>query len=172
MCDCQTSPRVILEAEIKYAAERLRDRACVCAGVVEGSARSVEAYLRAGGDPARALTAGEVALLNRASAFDAGHTLVHLAIRFQRQDILAALLASISGQPPSIKRSPSYVGRSHILYLLLGRSLDSPKTRSAGEIDRRAGTRRRAPNERDLTESVVHLSLHDENRPIVYVTAQ
>lgn len=51
------------------------------AGVVEGDARCVEAYLAMGGDPARALTPQEVALLNRASAFDAGHTLVHLAIR-------------------------------------------------------------------------------------------
>lgn len=51
------------------------------AGVVEGDARCVEAYLAMGGDPARALTPHEVALLNRASAFDAGHTLVHLAIR-------------------------------------------------------------------------------------------
>ncbi|XP_047539605.1 uncharacterized protein LOC125073002 isoform X3 [Vanessa atalanta] len=52
-----------------------------CLGVVEGDARCVQAYLAAGGDPARALTAHEVALLDRASAFDAGHTLVHLAIR-------------------------------------------------------------------------------------------
>ena len=42
----------------------------------------MEAYLSSGGDPARALTAPEVALLNRASAFDTGHTLVHLAIRY------------------------------------------------------------------------------------------
>lgn len=48
---------------------------------MEGDARCVEAYLAMGGDPARALTPHEVALLNRASAFDAGHTLVHLAIR-------------------------------------------------------------------------------------------
>lgn len=54
---------------------------CV-AGVVEGDARCVETYLSGGGDPARALTHAEVALLNRASAFDAGHTLVHLAIRY------------------------------------------------------------------------------------------
>ncbi|CAH1641670.1 unnamed protein product [Spodoptera littoralis] len=53
-----------------------------CLGVVEGDARCVDAYLAGGGDPARALTAAEVALLDRASAFDAGHTLVHLAIRY------------------------------------------------------------------------------------------
>ncbi|KAL0860740.1 hypothetical protein ABMA27_009291 [Loxostege sticticalis] len=80
-----------------------------CLGVVEGSARCVEAYLAAGGDPARALAPHEVALLNRASAFDAGHTLVHLAIRFQRQDILSTLLSRISGGGPGLKRSPSYI---------------------------------------------------------------
>ncbi|CAH2097273.1 unnamed protein product [Euphydryas editha] len=80
-----------------------------CLGVVEGDARCVEAYLAAGGDPARALTAQEVELLDRASAFDAGHTLVHLAIRFQRQEILSTLLSRISGGGPGLKRSPSYV---------------------------------------------------------------
>ncbi|OWR52070.1 ubiquitin thioesterase trabid-like [Danaus plexippus] len=80
-----------------------------CLGVVEGDAHCVEAYLSSGGDPARALTHQEVALLNRASAFDAGHTLVHLAIRFQRQEILSTLLSRISGGGPGLKRSPSYV---------------------------------------------------------------
>ncbi|XP_050357814.1 ubiquitin thioesterase trabid [Nymphalis io] len=80
-----------------------------CLGVVEGDARCVQAYLSAGGDPARALTAHEVALLDRASAFDPGHTLVHLAIRFQRQEILSTLLSRISGGGPGLKRSPSYV---------------------------------------------------------------
>ncbi|XP_038219771.1 ubiquitin thioesterase trabid [Zerene cesonia] len=80
-----------------------------CLGVVEGDGRRVDAYLAAGGSPARALSAPEVALLNRASAFDAGHTLVHLAIRFQRQEILSTLLSRISGGGPGLKRSPSYV---------------------------------------------------------------
>ncbi|KAF9813381.1 hypothetical protein SFRURICE_007557 [Spodoptera frugiperda] len=80
-----------------------------CLGVVEGDARCVETYLSGGGDPARALTHAEVALLNRASAFDAGHTLVHLAIRFQRQEILSTLLSRISGGGPGLKRSPSYI---------------------------------------------------------------
>lgn len=52
-----------------------------CMGVVDGDPSPVEAYLAAGGDPARQLTASEVALLNRPSAFDVGYTLVHLAIR-------------------------------------------------------------------------------------------
>ncbi|XP_063389340.1 ubiquitin thioesterase trabid-like [Cydia fagiglandana] len=80
-----------------------------CMGVVEGDVGRVEAYLAAGGDPARALAAHEAALLDRASAFDAGHTLVHLAIRFQREDILATLLSRISGGGPGLKRSPSYI---------------------------------------------------------------
>ncbi|VVC90057.1 unnamed protein product, partial [Leptidea sinapis] len=67
-----------------------------CLGVVEGDSRCVEAYLRGGGNPSRALTAHEVALLDRASAFDPGHTLIHLAIRFQRQEILTTLLSRIS----------------------------------------------------------------------------
>lgn len=52
-----------------------------CIGVIEGDPNPVEAYLSTGGDPARTLTASEVAILNRNSAFDVGHTLVHLAIR-------------------------------------------------------------------------------------------
>ncbi|XP_066521971.1 ubiquitin thioesterase ZRANB1 isoform X2 [Hoplias malabaricus] len=63
-----------------------------CAGVVEGDLAAVEAYKSSGGDIARQLTSDEVRLLNRVSAFDDGFTLVHLAIRFQRQDMLAILL--------------------------------------------------------------------------------
>uniref|UniRef100_A0A8C9V135 ubiquitinyl hydrolase 1 n=2 Tax=Scleropages formosus TaxID=113540 RepID=A0A8C9V135_SCLFO len=69
-----------------------------CAGVVEGDLSAVEAYKSSGGDIARQLTADEVRLLNRPSAFDDGFTLVHLAIRFQRQDMLAILLTEVSQQ--------------------------------------------------------------------------
>ncbi|GBP28800.1 Ubiquitin thioesterase trabid [Eumeta japonica] len=96
-----------------------------CLGVVEGDRSCVEAYLASGGDPARALTAAEVQLLNRASAFDAGHTLVHLAIRFQREDILSSLLSRISGGGSGVKRAPSYIApdlakaiRRHIASLI------------------------------------------------------
>lgn len=65
------------------------------AGVVEGDLAAVEAYKSSGGDIARQLTADEVQLLNRSSAFDAGYTLVHLSIRFQRQDMLAILLTEV-----------------------------------------------------------------------------
>lgn len=80
-----------------------------CLGVLEGDANPVEAYLSSGGDPARQLTASEVNLLNRSSAFDAGHTLVHLAIRFHREDMLATLLSQIEGSGSGVKRVPSYV---------------------------------------------------------------
>lgn len=66
-------------------------------GVVEGDLAAVEAYKSSGGDIARQLTSDEVRLLNRPSAFDDGFTLVHLAIRFQRQDMLAVLLTEVSG---------------------------------------------------------------------------
>ncbi|XP_024283387.1 ubiquitin thioesterase ZRANB1 [Oncorhynchus tshawytscha] len=69
-----------------------------CAGVVEGDLAAVEAYKSSGGDIARQLTSDEVRLLNRTSAFDDGFTLVHLAIRFQRKDMLAVLLTEVSQQ--------------------------------------------------------------------------
>ncbi|XP_061613229.1 ubiquitin thioesterase ZRANB1 [Phyllopteryx taeniolatus] len=78
-----------------------------CAGVVEGDLATVEAYKSSGGDIARQLTADEVQLLNRASAFDVGFTLVHLAIRFQRQDMLAVLLTEVNQQ--AAKCIPSMV---------------------------------------------------------------
>lgn len=63
---------------------------------MEGDLAAVEAYKSSGGDIARQLTSDEVRLLNRPSAFDDGFTLVHLAIRFQRQDMLAVLLTEVS----------------------------------------------------------------------------
>ena len=84
------------------------------AGVVEGDLAAVEAYKSSGGDIARQLTADEVQLLNRSSAFDVGFTLVHLAIRFQRQDMLAILLTEVGAliefacplHPTGIKATP------------------------------------------------------------------
>lgn len=76
-------------------------------GVVEGDLAAIEAYKSSGGDIARQLTADEVRLLNRPSAFDVGYTLVHLAIRFQRQDMLAILLTEVSvprAQPSSRRK--------------------------------------------------------------------
>lgn len=78
-------------------------------GVVENNYGAVESYLSCGGNPGRSLTSSEVALLNRNSAYDVGHTLIHLAIRFHREEMLPMLLAQISGSGPGIKRVPSYV---------------------------------------------------------------
>lgn len=80
-----------------------------CLGIIEGDPNPIEAYLSSGGDPRRKLTAAEVAMLNRASAFDVEDTLVHLALRFQREDILAILLSQIEGSGSGVKRVPSYV---------------------------------------------------------------
>ncbi|XP_055678535.1 ubiquitin thioesterase trabid [Lutzomyia longipalpis] len=80
-----------------------------CMGVVENNIGAVETYLACGGNPGRSLTINEVSLLNRNSAFDVGHTLIHLAIRFHREEMLPMLLAQISGSGPGIKRVPSYV---------------------------------------------------------------
>uniref|UniRef100_A0A1B6IZ83 ubiquitinyl hydrolase 1 n=2 Tax=Proconiini TaxID=565685 RepID=A0A1B6IZ83_9HEMI len=91
--------------------QRAVDRSwlAACLGVVQGEHSPVEAFLSSGGDPTRQLTASEVALLNRPSAFDTGHTLVHLAIRFHREDLLATLLSRIEGGGSGVKRVPSYV---------------------------------------------------------------
>lgn len=80
-----------------------------CLGVVEDNFAAVEEYLSYGGNPGRALTQAEVSLLNRNSAFDVGFTLIHLAIRFQREDMLPMMLSQISGTGSGIKRVPSYV---------------------------------------------------------------
>lgn len=79
-----------------------------CLGVVENNFTPVENYLARGGSVTRPLTPNEVLLLNRSSAFDVGHTLIHLAIRFHREDLLPRLLAQISG-PSGIKCVPSYI---------------------------------------------------------------
>lgn len=87
--------------------------------MVEGDLAAVEAYKSSGGDIARQLTADEVQLLNRSSAFGVGFTLVHLAIRFQRQDMLAILLTEVSmlidlishNHPSGIKAIPTSLNK-------------------------------------------------------------
>lgn len=80
-------------------------------GVVEGDLAAVEAYKSSGGDIARQLTSDEVRLLNRPSAFDDGFTLVHLAIRFQRQDMLAVLLTEVSTDKTNCSLRRPSIGR-------------------------------------------------------------
>jgi len=80
-----------------------------CQGIIEGDVHAVEAYLAANGDPARQLTSDECALLGRPSAYAPGYSLIHLAIRFRREDMLSTLLAAgemHAGKPR--KRVPSY----------------------------------------------------------------
>uniref|UniRef100_T1IIP4 ubiquitinyl hydrolase 1 n=1 Tax=Strigamia maritima TaxID=126957 RepID=T1IIP4_STRMM len=103
-----------------------------CLGVVDGDVNPVETYLSTGGDPARQLTHSEVNLLGRPSAFDTGHTLVHLAIRFQREDLLRLLLSSDIAHGAK-KWAPSHVSpdlaaeiRRHIASALLHRKGDFP----------------------------------------------
>lgn len=71
-------------------------------GVVENDLNAVELFLQRDGNVARALTSNEVLLLNRPSIeIDAGYTLIHLAIRFHRDDLLTRLLSQISKKDPS-----------------------------------------------------------------------
>lgn len=80
-----------------------------CVGVVVGDLGAIESYLASDVDPSRQLTQEEVALLNRPSAFEVGYTLVHLAIRFKRDDMLAVLLTSTESNAKGLKRLPSHV---------------------------------------------------------------
>jgi ubiquitin thioesterase ZRANB1 len=78
-----------------------------CQGIVDGDVNAMEAYLAANGDASRALTAEECTVLNRSSAFQVGYTLIHLAVRFQREDMLAALLTTTDVSKAK-KRVPSH----------------------------------------------------------------
>lgn len=82
-----------------------------CVGVVENNMSAVEHYLARGGNVARALNSNEVLILNRPSAFDVGFTLIHLAIRFHRDELLPRLLAQVSanGGPSGIKAVPEFI---------------------------------------------------------------
>lgn len=102
-----------MERKLKQIKKRLREKDWLwlnaCVGVVEGEAQAVEAYIASGGDPYRQLSQEEAILLNRPSAFQAGYTLVHLGIRFKREDMLALLLTSTEAASCSKKRLPSHI---------------------------------------------------------------
>lgn len=101
------------DRRLRQFRNRLRDNDWLwlnaCEGVVEGNAHALEAFLASGGDPARQLTVEESSFLNRPSAFQPGYTLVHLAIRFQREDMLAVLLSTTDVATKGKKRVPSHV---------------------------------------------------------------
>lgn len=82
-----------------------------CVGVLEGNPNPVIHYLAIGGDTTRKLTATEVTLLARPLTFDVGHSLAHLAIQYQRDDILALILSNSGVSQPMAKRVPSDVSR-------------------------------------------------------------
>lgn len=100
------------ERRLRLLRKRLRDKDWswlnACIGVVEGDSDAVETYLASGGNPARQMTQDEVTLLKRPSAFEVGYTLVHLAIRFQREDLLAVLLTATDMASKVVKRLPSH----------------------------------------------------------------
>lgn len=79
-----------------------------CESVVNGDIGGIEKYLTSGGDPARQLTRDELLILDRPSAFEIGHTLVHLALRFRRDDMVAVLLTATDIASKGFKRLPSY----------------------------------------------------------------
>lgn len=102
-----------VDSKLKQLKNKLRENDWLwlnaCNGVVTGDSRAVEAFIGSGGNPTRQLTQEEVTLVNRPSAFEVGYTLVHLAIRFRREDMLAALLSSTESDIKAIKRLPSHL---------------------------------------------------------------
>ena len=79
-----------------------------CESIVNGDPNGIEQYLTSGGDPGRQLTRDEVFILDRPSAFEVGYTLVHLALRFRRDDMVAILLTATDISSKGFKRLPSY----------------------------------------------------------------
>lgn len=104
------SPPQSREKRIIMLRSKLRDSDWLwlnaCMGAVDGDMEAIHAFIAGGGHPSRQLTVQEAELLNRPSAFQAGYTLVHLAIRFQQEDMLAVLLTATEAASKSAKRLP------------------------------------------------------------------
>ena len=79
-----------------------------CIGVVENEPSAVESYLNAGGDSTTQLTREDVLVLNRPGVFELGYTLVHLAVRFHREELLTLLLTP-EVATKAFKKVPSHV---------------------------------------------------------------
>lgn len=79
-----------------------------CKGIRDYNVTSIKKYLSAGGDRTRQLTKEDILVLGRPANFEVGHTLVHLAVSFHREDILRIL---IRPEPSSraLKRLPSHL---------------------------------------------------------------
>ena len=99
-----------------------------CKGVADHDLQAVTRYLNMGGDRTRQLTADDVAILNDSGCFDVGHTLVHLSIRYKREDILRMLLIPETPHRAA-KGLPSHVSPEYALTIrkLMAHSIRSRK---------------------------------------------
>ncbi|ESO93147.1 hypothetical protein LOTGIDRAFT_232866 [Lottia gigantea] len=100
------------EKRVRLLRKRMKDKDWLwlgaCSGIVDGDSNAIEAYIQSGGDPARQLTQDEVSLLNKPGMFEVGYTLVHLAIQYKREDLLAVLLTATDVASKAIKRLPAH----------------------------------------------------------------
>ena len=94
--DIPASDDVNDNEEVLQIRNRLKDSdwlwLSACIGVVEGDTSSVESYLNSGGDLSRQLTREDCLVLNRPGVYEVGHTLVHLAFKFKRDELITVLL--------------------------------------------------------------------------------
>ncbi|RDD41971.1 Ubiquitin thioesterase zranb1-B [Trichoplax sp. H2] len=67
-----------------------------CQGVKTGKRRPVEQYIASGGDVSRQLTNEDLMLLKWTNPVEIGYTLVHLAIKYDHQDLLDILLTPVA----------------------------------------------------------------------------
>lgn len=79
-----------------------------CKGVADHDLSAVSSYLALGGDRTRQLTSDDIVVLNEPGRFEAGHTLVHLSIKYQREDILRMLLIP-EAPHRSTRKLPSHI---------------------------------------------------------------
>ena len=102
-----------------------------CRGVADHEISAVSNYLAFGGEKTRQLTSDDILLLNESgklARWEPGHTLVHLAIKYQREDILRMLLISDAPHRAS-KKLPCHVcpELSTTIRKQLAHSIRSPK---------------------------------------------
>ncbi|KAL9983666.1 hypothetical protein ACROYT_G005875 [Oculina patagonica] len=94
--DIPASDDVNDNEEVLQIRNRLKDSdwlwLSACIGVVEGDTTSVESYLNSVSDLSRQLTREDCLVLNRPGVFEVGHTLVHLAFKFKRDELMTILL--------------------------------------------------------------------------------
>ena len=96
-----------------------------CLAIVNDDESAMKAYLRQDGDKARQLTKDECLVLG--SSFTVGSTLVHLAIRFQRSELLSLLLTPAHSDARKRLPSESNVDLASNIREELSRSLHQHK---------------------------------------------